>query len=306
MQYRRLGNTDISVSAVGLGGWGFCGGYDWGNNTLPDVAAVVSAAADAGINFIDTAPVYEPSETLLGEALKGRRDHFIVATKCGLVKRDTWNVHDLRRETIISQCENSLLALQTDYIDVYQVHYPHFSTPLEEVLETLLLLQKQGKIRAIGLCNVSAREMNALSVPVASVQNEFSLLHRASGEAVFETCLQKKISFIGYGTLCGGILSGKYHKEPNFRRADARNYFYKCYKGACFDAALAVTERVCRVAKRHNCPPAQIAISWALMHLAVSSVLTGAKVPSQILQNAQAADVQITAAERVYLEKEND
>lgn len=306
MHYHPLGNTDISVSAVGLGGWGICAGYDWGNRILPDVSSLVSAALDAGINLIDTAPVYEQSEERLGHALKGRRDRFVLATKCGLVKKEAWNIHDLRKETLIAQCENSLRALQTDYLDIYQIHYPHTSAPLEEALETLGLLQQQGKIRAIGLCNVSEQQILALSVPVASVQNEFSLLHSQKGAEVLEMCRQKGISFIGYGTLCGGILSGKYQKEPNFRRADARNYFYKCYKGKSFENALPVVERVREIAKTQNAQPAQIAIGWALAHKALTSVLVGAKTAQQVLQNAQACDVKLTKEELSCLECGND
>jgi len=306
MRYCRLGNTDISVSVVGLGGWGFCSGYDWSNQNVPDVCSVVSAAQDAGINWIDTAPVYEQSEPLLAEALKGRRNRFILATKCGLVKKDAWNIHDLRKETLITQCENSLRSLQTDYVDVYQIHYPHASVPLEEAVETLYLLKKQGKIRAAGICNVSARQLAALSVPVACIQNEFSLLRPRAGKEVFETCRQKGISFIGYGTLCGGILSGKYKKEPNFRRADARNYFYKCYKGASFENTLPLIKRVCETARQHACLPAQVSIGWALSHPSVSSVLTGAKTPQQILQNAQGSEVVLTEREVEFLERGND
>lgn len=306
MDYRRLGNTDISVSVVGLGGWSVSSGYDWSNATPPDVSSLVSASLEVGINWIDTAPVYMQSEVLLGRALKGCRDRFIIASKCGLIKKDAWNVHDLRKETLITQCENSLRALQTDYLDIYQIHYPHFSVPLEEAVETLQQLQQQGKIRAVGLCNVSAPQILSLPFPVASVQNEFSLLHPQAGAAVWHVCRQKEISFIGYGTLCGGILSGKYQKEPNFRRADARNYFYKCYKGTAFEQALGVVKRVREVANRYHCLPVQVAIGWALAHKEVSSVLVGAKTVEQVLQNARSCDVKLTEEECLYLEQGND
>ena len=242
MKYNRLGNTEISFSAVGLGGWSFGGGKDWGDTPQADVLSTVSAALEAGINWVDTAPIYGDSEEKLAPALKGRRARLFVATKCGLTKNGSWTDHDLSPKTIVRQLEDSLSRLQTDYIDLYQIHYLDPKNPLEPALETLVKLQQQGKIRHIGLCNVGADTLAAVRnlVPLVSVQNEFSLVHPQKGAAVLPVCRVSGISLIGYGVLCGGILSGKYKKEPNLRRADARNYFYKSYRGAAFSAAQAV------------------------------------------------------------------
>lgn len=304
MKYNRLGRTELQISAVGLGGWALGGGTDWGETSETDAYQTVSAALDAGITFFDTAPIYGESESFLGRALKGRRQHVVLATKCGLVKNGSWTDHDLRPETIVSQLESSLTHLQTDYIDLYQIHYPDPKVPLAEALETLVRLQEQGKIRYIGLCNVGEKEVSAAGEQIAVVQNEFSLLHPQKALDVFPACKKLNLGFIGYGTLCGGILSGKYHKEPNLRRADARNYFYKCYRGEAFAAVYQTVLRVKEIAKKRGCAAASVAGAWALGHPQVSCVLTGARTAEQILQNAAAAEINLNPPELKFLEGE--
>ncbi len=304
MKTRRLGRTDVFVSAVGLGGWPFGGGYDWGSADVAQAEQTVLSAVSAGINFIDTAPIYGDSEVLLGRFLKGRRYQVVLATKCGLVKNGSWTDHDLRPQTIRRQLEDSLSRLQTDYIDLYQIHYPDPKVPLEDALEELVRQKQAGKIRHIGLCNMSAEELTraAQITEVASVQNEYSLLHPQKGEAVFSACREIGAALISYGTLCGGILSGKYKTEPNFRRADARNYFYKCYRGDAFLHAKQTAERVKTLAERLGVSSAAVAVAWALSSETVSSALTGARTPEQILQNAAGADIRLTPQDLAFLE----
>ncbi|WP_428055165.1 aldo/keto reductase [Candidatus Avelusimicrobium alvi] len=305
MKYNRLGRTELSVSAVGLGGWSFGGGTDWGPADETAALNAVSAALDAGINVIDTAPVYGESEALIGRALKGCREKALLATKCGLVKNGSWTDHDLRPQTIIRQLEESLRRLQTDYIDLYQIHYPDPQTPLADALATLARLKEQGKIRHIGLCNVRAEELAAASAvcEIASVQNEYSLLHPQKGDEILPACRQASVGFIGYGTLCGGILSGKYGREPNLRRADARNYFYKCYRGEAFLNAQAKAARVSALAGRLGTYPAAVAAAWALAAPGVSCVLTGARGAEQVAQNAAGAEITLSAQDLAYLEE---
>ena len=195
----------MHVSAVGLGGWALGGATDWGATEETDARRTIFAALDAGITLFDTAPIYGESEVFLGRALKGRRPQVVLATKCGLVKNGSWTDHDLRPQTIISQLEQSLSRLQTDYIDLYQIHYPDPRVPLEEALAVLIRLREQGKIRYIGLCNAGGQEISAAAGQAVCVQNEFSLLHPQKGRAVFAACEKLRLGFIGYGTLCGGI-----------------------------------------------------------------------------------------------------
>lgn len=305
MKYNRLGRTELSVSAVGLGGWSFGGGPDWGPADETAALSAVCAAFDAGINLIDTAPIYGASEILIGRALKGRREKVVLATKCGLLKNGSWTDHDLRPETVVRQLEESLSRLQTDYIDLYQIHYPDPKMPLEAALAVLARLKEQGKIRHIGLCNVRAEEIYqaARVCEIASVQNEYSLLHPQKGEEALPACRELSAGFIGYGTLCGGILSGKYKREPNLRRADARNYFYKCYRGEAFLKAQAKAVRVCALAGRLQASPAAVAAAWALAAGGVSCALMGARTPEQVTQNAAGAELTLSAQDLAYLEE---
>lgn len=305
MKYNRLGRTELSVSAVGLGGWSFGGGLDWGPSDESAALHTVCAALDAGINLIDTAPVYGESESLIGRALKGRREKAVLATKCGLVKNGSRTGHDLRPETIVRQLEESLRRLQTDYIDLYQIHYPDPQTPLAAALDALSRLKTQGKIRYIGLCNVDGAELRraAHAREIASVQNEYSLLHPQKGEEVLPACRELSAGFIGYGTLCGGILSGKYKKEPNLRRADARNYFYKCYRGEAFLNAQAKVARIGALAARLETNPAAVALAWALSAPGVSCALAGARTPEQLERNAAGAELVLSAQDLAYLEE---
>lgn len=306
MKYNRLGQTDLHISAVGLGGWPFGGGYDWGDLDEKTAARSVEAALEQGINWIDTAPVYGDgeSESFLGKVLRSKRGKALLSTKCGLVKNGSWTDHDLSPKAVRTQLESSLTRLRTDYIDLYQIHYPDPKVSLTDALETLLRLKEEGKIRHIGVCNFSAELLKEAAeiTPIACVQNEYSLLHPQKGNEVFSVCREKGIGFVGYGTLCGGILSGKYKKEPNFRRADARNYFYKSYRGASFEAAQQVVARIKNMAEQKGVSPAEVAVGWALTSPTVTSALVGARTEEQISQNTKGAEVTLSPQEIAYLE----
>lgn len=303
MKYNRLGRSELTVSAVGLGTWALGGGTDWGPSDAGVAFETVSAALDAGITLFDTAPIYGESETVLGRALKGRRQKVVLATKCGLVKNGSWTDHDLRADTIISQLEQSLLRLQTDYIDLYQIHYPDPNVPLADALAILERLRGQGKIRYIGVCNVGQNELHEAAGQIISVQNELSLLHIRQAADVWPVCREKKIGFIGYGTLCGGILSGKYKQVPNLRRADARNYFYKCYRADAFLQAQKTVARVKEIARQSGAAAATVAGAWALAKENVSCALMGARSAKQVAENAAAAALELTAEEISFLEE---
>lgn len=305
MQQCRLGQTDLKVSVVGLGAWALGGGLDWGPADFVDINNTVSAALEAGINLIDTAPVYGNSEAVLGRALQGRRGQVVLATKCGLVKNGSWTDHDLRSHTIQTQLETSLQHLQTDFIDLYLIHYLDPKIPWQIALETLARLKEQGKIRYIGVCNVppDILAQMAQTGAIDVVQEEFSVLHPHKGRAGLEVCRQYGLGFVAYGSLCGGILSGKYQREPNLRRADARNYFYKCYRGPAFLQAQETVAQVKQVAAAKNILPAQVALAWVLAQSGVTCALTGARCADQIYQNAGAAEVKLSAGELCNLTK---
>lgn len=305
MQYRRLGQTDITLSAVGLGAWALGGGPDWGPVDENAAMQTVSSALDAGVNVIDTAPIYGESEALLGRALRGRRSDVVISTKCGLRKNGSWTDHDLRPSTIQTQLETSLCHLQTDYIDLYLLHYLDPHVPWQDALNTLVRFKNQGKIRHIGVCNVPPETVTQMAQTgqICCVQEELSLLHPAKGLAALNVCRQYQLGFMAYGSLCGGILSGKYQKEPNLRRADARNYFYKCYRGDNFLQAQHTVARVREVSAQKGVLPAQTALAWVLAQAGVTCALAGARTPMQVAQNAAAAQGALTPEELCYLTK---
>ncbi|WP_428050749.1 aldo/keto reductase [Candidatus Avelusimicrobium caledoniensis] len=298
--------SDDKISCLGLGTWPFGGGYDWGELDEPAAQKAVLSALEQGINFIDTAPVYGngQSETFLGRVLQGRREKVFLAGKCGLVKNGSWTDHDLHPQAIYKQLAESLTRLKTDYLDLYQIHYPDPKVLLTDAVATLTRLQEKGLIRYIGLCNVSAAQIRACTqaAKIFSVQNEFSLLHPQKGLDVLDACRACGARFIGYGVLCGGILSGKYKTAPNLRRADARNYFYKCYRGTAFDDAQKIVSRVRETARQKNTTPAAVAVAWALQQPGVSHVLFGARNEEQVRQNTAALHVKLTPQEMLFLE----
>lgn len=305
MQYRRLGKTDLDVSVIGLGAWALGGGYDWGTTSTRTVQETVNAALDAEINLIDTAPIYGDSEDLLGYALQDKRKDVILSTKCGLIKNGSWTDHDLRPQTITVQLETSLRRLHTDYIDIYWIHYLDPRIPWQDAFDTLIQLQEQGKIRHIGVCNIPPEvlEEMARTGVVSCVQEELSLLHAHKARRVLEICRAYEMGFVAYGPLCGGILSGKYRREPNLRRADARNYFYKCYRGESFEQAQSMVQRVQQVANQTQALPVQTALAWVCEQEGVTCVLAGARSAEQARQNAAAAELKLNAEDLCILQK---
>jgi len=305
MRFSALGTSGVTASVVGLGTWPLGGGTDWGPVDKSSAVRVLHAALAHGINLIDTAPIYGDgtSEEQIGQALGGNRTEVLLCSKCGLVKNGSWTTHDLRPASIRTQLEGSLTRLKTDYLDIYLIHYPDPNVPLSEAVGTLARLQEEGKIRQIGLCNVSAEQIaQAVQVTqIACVQNEYSLVHPSAGESVFAYCRANGISFMGYGTLCGGFLSGKYKREPNLRRADARNYFYKTARGTAFAQAQLAAARVQQVAQTKDVCAAAVAGAWALQK--ADFILCGAKTPAQVAQNATAAEVTLSAEEIAFLEQ---
>lgn len=293
-----------NISRVALGTWALGGGNDWGETSEQAARNTLSAALEQGINLIDTAPVYGAglAEERVGRAIKGKRTSLVLATKCGISLAGGRPDHDLRPSSIIAECDASLRRLQTDYIDLYQIHWPDPKVPLAESLETLVKLKEQGKIRAIGVCNFSREQLaQACGIaPIATVQNRLSLLDNAAAELA-KFCQAKGIKFWAYGVLGGGILSGKYKSMPNLRKCDARRYFYKYYFGPDFAAAQQVARRVQQIAMNKQVPPSAVALACVLELSGVSGVLVGARSAQQVQENLRAVTVKLTQQEKEFL-----
>src|SRR6202045_2749694 len=304
MKYRKLGNTGLIVSEVALGTMQFGGKMNMGNLGQEDTTRVVKLALDRGINFIDTADVYSlgESETLVGNALKGIRDEIVLATKVRLpMSQKNFNRSGATRVNIMREVEGSLKRLQTDYIDLYQVHGWDSNTPLEETFRTLDDLVRQGKVRYIGLSNlmswqaataVMLQERLGLEKYVTA-QMYYSLVGRGL-EYEFQSFAEyHDIGILVWSPLAGGFLSGKYSRDnpppAGSRFADAGAF-------VPFDREMGyrVVDAIKQVAARHGVSPARVAIAWLLGRPAVRSVIIAARKVEQLEDNIRAVDLQLS------------
>jgi len=315
MKYRRLGNTGVIVSEVALGTMQFGGRMNMGNLGQEATSKMVKLALDRGINFIDTADVYSggESETLLGSALKGLRDEIVLATKVRLPMSDNFNRSGATRVNIMRGIESSLKRLQTDHVDLYQVHGWDSNTPLEETLRTLDDVVRQGKSRYIGLSNhlswqaavaVGLQERMGLE-KYATAQMYYSLVGRGL-EHEFQSWAQYAgVGILVWSPLAGGFLAGKYSRTnpptSGTRFADAGQFvpFDK-------ETGYRVVEVLKEVAGRHGASPARVALAWVLSRPAVSSVIIAARKPENLEDNIKAVDLQLSAEDTKLLDSASD
>jgi myo-inositol catabolism protein IolS len=294
MQYCKLGKTSIQVSVLALGCWPFAGGRYWGDQDDQLSIATIHAALDAGINFFDTAEGYEAghSERVLGQGLVGRRDQAIIATKV--------SPNHLRAEEVIAACEGSLRNLQTDYIDLYQIHWPNHDVPLAETVGALQQLKAQGKIRAIGVSNFAVQdlsEMVALS-ECATDQLPYSLLWRVIEREIQPLCVEHNVGIICYSPLAQGLLTGRYRSADEVPDGLARTRWYNSNRAmaqhneeGCEAEVFAAIEAVRQIADEVGAPMATVALAWVKQQAAVTSFLVGARSPEELQWNLPAADL---------------
>jgi len=315
MKYRKLGNTGLIVSEVALGTMQFGGKMNMGNLGQEDTTRMVKVALDRGINFIDTADVYSlgESETLVGNALKGVRDEIVLATKVRLPMGDNFNHSGATRVNIMREVEASLKRLQTDYIDLYQVHGWDSNTPLEETLRTLNDLVRQGKVRYIGLSNlmswqaataVTLQERLGLEKYVTA-QMYYSLVGRGL-EYEFQSFAEYyNLGVLVWSPLAGGFLSGKYSRE---NPAPAGTRFAEAGSFVPFDreTGYRVVETLKQVAGQHDASPARVALAWVLGRPAVSSVIIAARKVDQLEDNIRAVDLRLSDDEVQLLDAASD
>jgi aryl-alcohol dehydrogenase-like predicted oxidoreductase len=315
MKYRKLGNTGLIVSSVALGTMQFGGKMNMGNLGQEDTTRMVRLALDRGINFIDTADVYSlgESETLVGNALKGVRDEIVVATKVRLPMSENFNRSGATRVNIMREVEGSLRRLQTDYIDLYQVHGWDSNTPLEETLRTLDDLVRQGKVRYIGLSNlmswqaataVMLQEHVGLEKYVTA-QMYYSLVGRTLEFEFQSFAKYYNIGILVWSPLAGGFLTGKYSRT---NPAPAGTRFAEAGNFVPFDKEMGyrVVEVLKEVAARHGASPARVALSWVLGRPAISSVIIAARKPEQLEDNIGAVDLQLSEDDIRLLDTASD
>src|SRR6204780_1500768 len=303
MKHRTLGHTGLIVSEVALGSMQFGGKMNMGNLGQEQTTRMVKQALDSGINFIDTADVYSlgESETLLGNALKGAREDIVLATKVRLPMGGNFNRSGATRVNIMREVEGSLRRLQTDYIDLYQVHGWDSNTPLEETLRTLDDLVRQGKVRYIGLSNLMSWQA-ATAVMLqehlrlekfVTAQMYYSLVGRGL-EYEFQSFAEyHNIGILVWSPLAGGFLSGKYSR---MNPAPAGSRFAEAGSFVPFDKEMGyrVVEALKEVAGRYDASPARVALSWLLGRPAVSSVIVAARNSEQLEDNIGAVDLHLS------------
>lgn len=283
----------------------------WGGTDVQKSVRSIHASLDAGVNFIDTAPAYGlgHSERIVGEAIRGRRDKVIIATKCGLVwhtAKGTFFVEEngsrihryLGAESIRYEVEQSLRRLETDYIDLYQTHWQDPTTPIEETMGTLLDLKKQGKIRAIGVSNCTVDQVRQYrSVgPVDAAQEKYSMLHRDLEREYLPYCVHNHIAVLAYSPLANGLLTGKVDPERIFPEDDLRRD-NPMFSRESRIRVREMLDRMQPVARKYSFTDGQLAIAWTLTQRGITHALVGARDKGQAAENAAAGGVLLEGAD---------
>lgn len=303
MKYRRLGNTGLIVSELSLGSMQFGKAMNMGGLDQPATNEMVKYALDRGINFIDTADVYSAgeSETLLGNALKGIRDEIVLATKFRLPMSENFNRSGATRVNIMRGIESSLKRLQTDHVDLYQVHGWDSNTPLEETVRALDDLVRQGKVRYVGLSNyLSWQAATAVQLQqrmgletFATAQMHYSLVNRGLEHEFQSFAEYYNVGILVWSPLAGGFLSGKYSRNtpaPEGTRFAEAGQFVPFDKERGYD----IVEVLKKVAERHGVSPARVALAWVLAQPAVSSVIIAGRKTEHLEDNIAASELELT------------
>jgi aryl-alcohol dehydrogenase-like predicted oxidoreductase len=287
MEFVDIPGTSIRASRIALGTWAI-GGWMWGGSDEREAIKTIHAALDRGINLIDTAPVYGfgHSEEIVGKALAvdGRRKRAVVATKAGLDWKNGKPFRNARKARLVEEVENSLRRLQTDVIDVYQIHWPDPNTPMVEVAEAMDALLHAGKIRAIGVSNFSPDQMGEFRrvAPLHTAQPPYNLFERAIDQDVLPYCHDHNIAVLAYGSLCRGLLSGRMSESSEFTGDDLRKSDPK-FISPRFAQYLAAVERLDRIAKdRFGKRVIHLAVRWVLDRNRMNIALWGARRADQL------------------------
>ena len=323
MEYRKLANSDLELSAITFGAWA-AGGWMWGSTERKDAIEAIQAAYDKGVTSIDTAPVYGQgtSEEIVGEAIKGiARDKVQILTKFGMrwdLEKGKLAMHSKNnqgkeidiykyagKESIIKECENSLKRLNTDYIDLYQIHWPDVTTPVDETFEAINKLIKQGKIRYAGVCNYDAAQMAEAEKTTTLLSNQipFSMLRRENEKETIPYCIENGKSVLAYSPMERGLLTGKIKPGHEFAEGDHRKD-YKYFSEEWIKKTNAFLEKIKPIANEHKCTLSQLVLRWTIEQPGITIALAGARNATQSVQNAEAAYVKLTSKELHFINNE--
>ena len=315
MEKRTLGLSALPVSPIALGAWAI-GGWMWGGSDKKDSIRAIHACLDHGITSLDTAPIYGfgHSEEVVGEAIKGNREQYEILTKCGMswegtkgeyffttndnsgIQRDIYKYSG--RGSLIAECEESLIRLGTDYIDLYQIHWPDHTTPIEEAMEAFRILLEQGKIRAAGVSNYSVEQMEQAStvVELSSNQVPYSMVRREIEQDVLPWCLDNNCGILAYSPLQRGLLTGKITPDYPFAPGDSRPETPH-FKVNNLIHTNKFLDQIRPLAEEKGATLSQLVIAWTLYQPGITVALVGARTEQQVVQNAGALEVKLSAEE---------
>ena len=306
MQYQEFGKTGLKVSKLCLGTWGI-GGAGWDSYSDESRMDAIKAALECGINFIDTAPAYNAgkAECYIGETLNKlkKRREVVISTKCGNKFVDGKYLRCGSKESILKQCDESLKNLKTDYIDIYLVHWPDPDVELEETIDAVSTLKKEGKILHAGVSNFSKEQIEEAQkyCEIEAFQPQYSLADRKD-EKLIRWAYEQGLGIMTYGTLGGGILTGNYRELRTFEQTDSRNRFYPYFKEPLFSKAMELLTVMDQIAEERNVSLAQIAEKWVLQKRFVSSCIIGAQSRARVEENCRNLQWELTDNEIRRLE----
>ncbi len=315
MNRKRLGKSEVEISPIAFGAWAI-GGWMWGGSDHDDSIKAIHACLDHGITTIDTAPIYGfgHSEKILGEAIRGKRDQYEILTKSGMrweetsgeyyfttsdndgITRDVYKYSG--KESLIQECEESLQRLGTDHIDLYQIHWPDATTPIEEAMEAFELLLDQGKIRAAGVSNYSVKQMQeaASVVDLSTNQLPYSMVRREIEEEIVPWCLENDCGILAYSPLQRGLLTGKITPDYPFGPGDSRPETPH-FKINNLIKTNQFLDEIRPLANDKGATLSQLVIQWTLRQPGITAALVGARDAEQVKLNAGALEVELSDEE---------
>lgn len=313
MEYRKLGDSDLALSAITFGAWA-AGGWMWGSTNRNDAVEAIRASYDVGVTSIDTAPIYGQgtSEEIVGEAIKGlARDKVQILTKFGMrwdlvkgnlamhSKNNDGNDIDIYkyagRESVIYECEQSLRRLGTDYIDLYQIHWPDMTTAMDETFEAVSRLIEQGKVRYAGVCNYDAVQMREAEETLKLISNQvpFSMVNRGIEEETVPYCVVNNKSILAYSPLQRGLLTGKMTSQYSFEEGDHRAHLPH-FQPEFIARTNNLLDKIKPIAGYHHATLGQLVLRWTVERAGITIALAGARNAAQAVQNAQAIQIDLS------------
>lgn len=323
MEYRKIGNSDLELSAITFGAWA-AGGWMWGSTDRNDAIKAIKAGYDLGVTSIDTAPIYGQgeSEEIVGEAVKEiSRDKIQLVTKFGMrwdlekgklamqsKDNDGKNIDIYKyagKESVIYECEQSLKRLGTDYIDLYQIHWADETTPISETFEAVSRLIEQGKVRYAGVCNYNVAQLKEADQTLEIISNQipFSMVNRGVEVETVPYCIEKNKSILAYSPMERGLLTGKMTSDYQFEEGDHRkgNKFFTPESIQKTNAFLA---KIKPLADEKNATLSQLVLRWTIERSGITIALAGARNEKQSVQNAEAINVKLSTEEIQFINNE--